>query len=145
MDEQTTNSNPNTDAATVMLDMEAMIKNHITDIDRQKSELKKQREMLTSTLENDETYREHDRLAKEAAKTRAATKSEILKLPANRQLAEKVKDLAVEIKELDNALSEYLREYQKMSGVSEIEGHDGEVREIVYVAKLVKKSSRFAK
>ena len=42
--------------------------------------------------------------------------------------------------ELKTGLSDYLREYQRLSGSNEIEGEDGEVREIVYVAKLVKKS-----
>jgi len=47
------------------------------------------------------------------------------------------------LKDLQNALSDYLREYQRLSGSNEIEGDDGEVREIVYVAKLVKRTSRF--
>lgn len=130
------------DDANILLELETTIKNHITDIDTRKSELKKQREMMESALMNDETYRLHAEDAKKAAKIKAKTKFEILQLPANRQLSEKVKELASEIKELDNALSDYLREYQRMSGSSEIETNDGEVREIVYVAKLVKKSSR---
>ncbi len=129
-------------AATVLLELETTIKNHIADIDRRKSELKKQREMLESALGNDETYRTHNDAAKAAAKVKAKTKFQILQLPENKQLAEKVHELAAEAKELDGALSDYLREYQRMSGSSEIETADGEVREIVYVAKLVKKSSR---
>lgn len=129
-------------AAQVLLDLEQLIKSHISNIDKGKSELKKQREMLESALTNDETYRLHNEEAKKAAKVKAQTKSQILSLPANRQLAEKVKDIAAEIKEQDGALSDYLREYQRMSGSNEIEGEDGEIREIVYVAKLVKKSKR---
>lgn len=98
--------------------------------------------MLASVLTNDETYRAHEEEAKEKIKVKTATKTTIMQLPANRQLADKVRELATEIKELDGALSDYLREYQRQSGVNEIEGHDGEVREIVYVAKLVKKASR---
>jgi hypothetical protein len=50
--------------------------------------------------------------------------------------------LAAATKELDTALSDYLREYMRMSGTNEIETEDGDVREIVYVAKLIKKASR---
>lgn len=128
--------------AQVLLDLEQLIKTNIATIDRNKAELKKQREMLSSALENDETYRLHNEEAKKGAKQKAATKFQIMQQPANKSLAEKMKELASEVKEADAALSDYLREYQRMSGSSEIETDDGEVREIVYVAKLVKKSSK---
>ena len=130
-----------TNGATVLLELEKTIKNHITLIDKNKAELKKQREMLESALQNDETYRTHSETAKEAAKVKAKTKSQILQQPANKQLADKVHELSSEIRELNTALSDYLREYMRMSGTNEIETDDGEVREIVYVAKLVKKKS----
>ncbi len=126
--------------ATVLLELESMIKNHITDIDKRKEELKKQKDMLASALANDETYREHDQKAKEANKIKAGTKHQIMQQSANRQLADKVKELAAEVKELDGALSDYLREYQRLSGSNEIETNEGDVREIVYVAKLVRKN-----
>lgn len=143
-DAEIVSDSPQTDpnGATVLLELETTIKNHIADIDLRKSELKKQREMMESALMNDETYRLHTEEAKKAAKVKAQTKFQILQLPANRQLSEKVKDLSAEVKELDTALSDYLREFQRMSGTNEIETNDGEVREIVYVAKLVKKASK---
>jgi len=131
-----------TNGATVLLELETTIKNHISLIDKNKAELKKQREMLESTLLNDETYRLHTEEAKKAAKTKALTKYQILQLPANKALADKIKELSTQTKELDAALSDYLREYMRMSGTNEIETDDGEVREIVYIAKLVKKSAR---
>jgi hypothetical protein len=129
--------------ASVLLNLESMIKSHITGIGQRKSELKKYREMLTSALLNDETYRNQNEEVKKATKIRSATKVQILRQPANAQIAQKAKELSEEMKEMDEALSDYLREYGRMSGTNEIEGDDGEVREIVYVAKLVKKSSRF--
>jgi len=128
--------------ATILLELEATIKNHISLIDKNKAELKKQREMLESALLNDETYRLHTEEAKKAAKTKALTKYQIMQLPANKGLADKVKDLASQTRELDGALSDYLREYMRMSGTNEIETDEGEVREIIYVAKLVRKTSR---
>lgn len=133
---------PQDNGAQVLLDLEQLIKTNIANIDKGKAELKKQREMLTSALENDETYRLHNEEAKKTAKTKAQTKYQIMQQPTNKALAEKVKDLSVEIKDADAALSDYLREYQRLSGANEIETDDGEVREIVYVARLVKKSSR---
>ena len=131
-----------TDGAQVILDLENMIKANVATIDRNKVELKKQKEMLESALQNDETYRTHNETAKKAAKQKGATKLQILSQPSNRALAEKVRDLAAEIKEANTALSDCLREYARMSGTNEIKTDDGEVREIVYTAKLVKRSSR---
>lgn len=128
--------------AQVLLDLEHMIKTHIQDVATRKAELKKSREMLQSALVNDETYRLHEEEAKKAAKQKAATKTQILRLPANANLNEKVQGLAGELKDLDGALSDYLREYQRMSGANEIETDDGEIHEIVYSAKLVKKGKR---
>ena len=128
--------------ATVLLDLEHTIKQHITDIAQRKTELKKQKEMLQSALVNDETYRLHEEEAKKATKQKNATKAQILKLTPNASLNEKVRDLSGEVKDLDGALSDYLREYQRMSGVNEIETNEGEVLEIVYLAKLLKKSNR---
>jgi predicted RNase H-like nuclease (RuvC/YqgF family) len=133
---------PETNGAEVLLNLESLIKNHISGIDKRKSDLKKQKEMLSSALTNDETYRTHEEEAKKANKVKAATKSEILKRPENAHLNAKIKELTSEIKEMDAALSDYLREYERLSGSNEIEGDDGEVREIVYVAKLVKRGSR---
>ncbi len=130
------------DDATVLVSLESTIKQHIRLIDQNKSELKKIREMIASALANDETYKLHDEETKKAAKVRAATKSELLKLSSNKSLVEKSHALATEIKESDGALSEYLREYQRISGSNEFETDEGEVREIVYVAKLVKKYTR---
>jgi hypothetical protein len=133
---------PDPNAATILLELERTIKNTIADSDRKKADLKKQREMMESALLNDETYRTHTEEAKKAAAVKGKTKLQILQLPENRQLSEKVKELATEIREMNTALSDYLREYQRMSGSTEIETDDGVVREIVYIAKLVKKSSR---
>ncbi len=128
--------------ATVLLDLEHLIKSHISGIDTRKAELKKNKEMLGDIFVNDSTYQEHEKLAKEANKVKSATKAQLMKAPNAAELADKIKAVASEVKDMDGALSDYLREYQRLSGSNEIEGDDGQVREIVYVAKLVKKSSK---
>ena len=134
--------NASDSSAQVLTDLEALIKTHIATIDKAKADLKRQREMITSALENDETYRLHNEEAKKAAKTRSQTRFQILEKPENKVLVERAHELSSSIKEQDGALSDYLREYQRMSGTNEIETDDGQVREIVYVAKLIKKPSK---
>lgn len=139
---ESSESNQNDSAATVLMNLEGMIKSHISSIDKLKVELDKHSEMLKDIFDNDPTYKNHSDKAKEASRIKTATKQQILKQPQAADLNVKVKSFKSQIKELQDALSDYLREFQRMSGVSEIEGEDGEVREIVYVAKLVRKSSR---
>ncbi len=131
--------NEKKDEANLVIRLEGLIKNHISQIDKLRIELSEQKAMLADTFEGDTTYKEHAEAAKAAAKVKSATKAEILKRPAVATLAEKVKSLSSQMKELQTALSDYLGEFNRLSGITEIEGEDGELREIVYVAKLVKK------
>ncbi|MBI2601275.1 hypothetical protein HYW42_04975 [Candidatus Daviesbacteria bacterium] len=141
-DDRQIDSHKTTDdsGATVIINLEGLIKNHITGIANLKEEIKKHKEIIDDILSNDPTYKDHAEKAKEAARIKTATKNQILKQPHAADTAEKLKSMRSELKEQQDALSDYLGEYQKLSGVNEIEGDDGEVREIVYVAKLVKRS-----
>jgi hypothetical protein len=133
---------PNASDTSVITDLESLIKSHITGIDNRKIELKKLREMTNDALLNDKTYQDQDKTAKEAAKIKNATKSQILKMPQNQSIVAKSHEMAAEIKEMDEALSEYLREYQRISGSNEIETDNGDVREIIYIAKLIRKPTQ---
>lgn len=123
----------------VLLNLESMIKSNISRIDKITEELKAQNEMLASVFENDEIYKQHAEAAKEASRVKTNTKNEILKRPDVAHVNEKVKGLRSEISELKESQSSYLQEFQRLSGSNEIEGEDGQVREIVYNAKLIKK------
>ena len=127
--------------AVLLEKIEEMIKTHISQIDTLTEDVKKHKEMMDDIFKNDEVFQEHDKVAKEANRIKSKTKSEIMKRPNVADLAIKLKALKSEKMELSEGLSDYLREYQRLSGSNEIEGEDGEVREIVYVAKLVKKSA----
>lgn len=124
----------------ILINMESMIKNHISSIDRIQEEMQKHKGMLDDIFANDLTFQEHDKIAKEATKVKQKTRSEILKRPQAKELSEKVRNMKSEIKEQQDALSDYLQEYQRLSGLNEIEGEDGQMRTIVYVAKLVRSS-----
>ena len=128
--------------ADTVLELESMIKSNLATLDRNRVELKKLKEMLESALLNDEPYRLAAEKAKEPAKEKGKAKLNVMQNSATKQIADKVKDMTQENKELAAAQSEYLREYARLSGTNEIEGDDGEVREIIYVAKLVKKAKR---
>ena len=128
------------DQAKLVLNLENLIKNNNSQIVKLSTELTEAREMLKDTFENDATYKEHADAAKEANKIKSATKAQILKQPQTATLAAKVKSLTSEVKELKEGLSDYLREFNRLSGITEIEGEDGELMEIVYVAKLVRKT-----
>lgn len=128
------------DSSTILISLESTIKTHITSLDKLAEELRKHKEMLDDIFANDQTYQKHLEAAKEATKIKTATKQQILQQPQAKELNEKVKSFKSEIKEQEGALSDYLQEYQRLSGVNEIEGEDGEVREIVYVAKLIRKA-----
>lgn len=143
MANQTTS--PNSNKAAILLNMDQLIKTHLSSIDKLSEELSTHKEMLKDIFENDSTFKNHSEQAKEANRIKAATKQEILKQPQAANLHNKIKSMQSELKELQGALSDYLQQYQQMSGVNEIEGDDGQVREIVYVAKLVKRSSRYAR
>lgn len=144
VDGEIVRSSPQTTAtaAETVITISNLITNYLTNLDRSQKELKEQRQMLEDAFGNDPTYKEHDAAAKAAAKVRSGTKAQILKQPQLRVLAEKVKDLREEMKANKEALSGYLQEYARLTGSTTFEGPDGEVQEIVYVAKLIKTRNR---
>ncbi len=138
MDNQNESSDGN--QATVLLNLEDLIKKHISSLDRLRNELKQNREMYDDTFINNETFRVNSEKAKEANKVKSQTRQSIANQPAVISLASKVKDLRMDIKERQSALSDYLQEYQRMTGATEIEGEDGQIREIVNNISLRKRS-----
>jgi hypothetical protein len=133
---------PTGDAA-MIIELETIIKNNISTIARSKVELKRIKEMFESALTNDSTYRDAVEKVKEATKAKGKAKLAVMENPQTKQLNEKIKDAAQEIKDASLGISEYLREYQRLSGATEITTDDGETLEIVTEAKLVKKSKKF--
>ncbi len=139
--EATVSPSPTTDVD-VLMSLEEMIKNNIEGIDRLKHEIKTHREMFEDTFNNNPTYREHSEKVKEVNKIKSQTRQQILNQPSVLQLANKIKSARSEIKERQGALSDYLKEYQRMTGATEIEGRDGKIREIINDAKLVVRSDK---
>ena len=129
-------------SAEVLISLENLIKSSITRIDKLQQEARAQKQMVDSVFENDQTFKDHLDKAKEATITKNKTRQEIMKQPSVVALNNKVKTLSAELKELQQSLSDYLLEYQRMAGVNEIEGEDGEVRIIINSAKIIKASPK---
>lgn len=143
MDDQTKK-----DAQTVVegandfLNLEELIKNYVAKIDALGKELHEKMSILNDALEGDAVYSEQSAKAKEANKIKSATKTQILKTPALAEIAERVKELRFELQEDKAVLSDYLQQYQKQSGATQIELGNGEVLEIINEVRLVKRSSK---
>lgn len=130
---------PNSQVST-LLEIEKAIRLRISALERFKEEIKPLREMLESTLEADLEYAEISAAAKDVAKKKSAKKKELLNTSAGKEITQKLKALQDTVKEHKESLSYFLQEYSRLTGAKEIEGEDGELRQIVYVAKLVRKT-----
>ena len=139
LDQEVTEQIPN--AVQTQLSVEALIKTLISRIARVKEELKPVKEMLSDLLNNNEEYQVAANEAKEASKKKSSVKKDVLSTPEGKMANDKVNEFKSELKEAQDALSSYLADYQRLTGSSEIEGEDGELRKIVYVAKLVRKTN----
>lgn len=130
-------SSSSNDDTTVLLSLEEMIKNNIASLETLREELRKVREMFEDTFSNDPVYMEKAEEAKKAAKGKSEVRSRIMQQPSVKEMADKIKHLRSEMSERSGALSDYLQEYQRISGLTQVEV-DGEVHQIVNSAKVVK-------
>lgn len=129
-----------TSDAIVITNLQNLIYETLSKIDKLTEEVKPLDEMVSNVLENDEIYRKHVEEAKEANKVKNATKAEIMKRPDVSNIYSKIKEKKSEYKEAKESLSEYLQEYSRLTGQRQFETPEGVVQEIVYTAKLVKRS-----
>jgi len=128
------------DEVTSLISIQNLINTHIAQIDRAKEELTPLKEMMESYLNSDMGYVELVEKAKAAAKEKGKKKKDLLSQPSGREMADKIKTAQDGLKAAREALSYYLAEYQKQTGANDFEGSDGELRQIVLVAKLVRKT-----
>lgn len=124
-------------SSTQAVDLTGLINSNIAMIERLKTESGKFKEMLDDIFNNDPTFQEHDKAVKEASKIRSNTKKQILKTPQAADLDSKVQELRNQIKNRTQDLSELLQDYAKTTGMSSFETETGQVKQIVYSAKLV--------
>ncbi|PIU03934.1 hypothetical protein COT44_00195 [Candidatus Shapirobacteria bacterium CG08_land_8_20_14_0_20_39_18] len=121
-----------------LITLESKVKREISMIDGLKKDLKTQKEMFDDIFQNDETYRTQDQTVKEATKIRGGTKLQLLKQQSTAELDEKIKDIKLQLNELQQTLSVDLLEYQKTTGATQIETENGQTLQIVLSSKLVR-------
>lgn len=125
-----------------LLEVQEAINNNLEKIKNLKEDAKPHKEMLDSLLVNDPIYAERAEIAKKAGKDKSEAKNRVMRTPQAAELGQKLEDIKNETKEAQEALSYYLREYQRMTGANEFESSDGELREIVFIAKLVRPQNK---
>jgi len=138
----TSTTEPKDGGATVLLNLEELIKNYIDSIEKITDALKQHRQMFADGFENNPTYRELEDKVKKENRARLELRQQILGQQSMRELAQKIKDMGTELREKKTSLSDYLLEYQRLANTNIIQGNDGQEREIINSAKAVKRSSR---
>ncbi len=127
-------------SAMTVLDLTTLINDYDKTMMELKAQLKEQKKMVKDAFEGDQEYHELSEKAKELTRQKNAIKQRIIQTPAVETVMAKVKDLQLELKDMEDKLSGYLQEYQRIAGTNVIEGTDGELRQIIPVYRLVKKS-----
>lgn len=138
--QRTADINPGTGQALDIMTIENMINAQMVDIEKMKEEMKLVKSSYDDTFKNDAKFKELDDKAREAGKVKNTYKQTLLKEPAVAELSNKLDGLKGEVKDLQDGLSDYLREYYRLSGMTQFETKDGEVLQIVNVFKLVKQA-----
>lgn len=124
-------------AGQTTLDLTGLINSHLDQISSLKDQITKFRDMIQAVLESDTTYQTHEAAVKEAAKIRNQTKKQIMKQPQVADIVSRMQTARTDIKELSQTLSGLLQDYARSTGTTSFETSDGQVREIVYSAKLI--------
>lgn len=122
-----------------LIELTTIINRYISDMDKVKNTLKEKNSMFKDTFENDAEYHELNLKVKEINKVKNGAKQRILKAPAMEALSAQINEQKSELKDMQDMMSGYLEQYQKVSGTNIIETEDGDIREIVPVYKLVKR------
>jgi len=113
------------------------IRNRIKMIDELEDENRVSKELLKSALENDVTYTEAAREAKEVLSKRRRIKDEIYSQTENEKVVEDIKANKEEIDTLQEILSAELAEYYTREKTDEIEDAKGAKRKFKVIVKLL--------
>lgn len=129
----------NADAG-IVISLEELIKATVTNMDNLKRDIKKISDQVKDTCNNDPLYHDKDEIVKNAQKVRADVKARIMSNPANKTLDKKLKEMRADLREKKFSLSEYLKEYKRLTQANQLELDFGEVLEIVETVKVIKKN-----
>lgn len=113
------------------------IQKRINAIEKLKEDMKVSAEAMKNALDNDGSYQEATREAKEINGKKKRIKDEILNMAENREFVEKVKDIKEEIGTLEELLAYELMEYSQQNNTDMIQGDDGLVRKFKILVRLL--------
>lgn len=122
-----------------IMQIENMINTQMVDIDKKRDEVKLLKGSFDDAFKNDAKYREFDDKVKEANRLKTTYKQAMMKDPAIAQANSAFLNGRDELKDMQMALSDYLKEYHRVTGLTQFETADGTMLEIVQSFKLVKK------
>lgn len=121
--------------------LESLIKTKLAKIDELRQEGASLSEMVNDFLDNNQEFAALQEAAKQAAQAKTAKKKELLGSPDIKSTADKLKENKASLKEIRASLSNDLYQFHNLSGENHIE-LEGDLRQIVYTAKLVKRSTQ---
>ena len=127
------------DNSTVVSSLDEMIRLSFRRLNELQNEAKKLKDMVEDGLAGSEAYKIVSEKAKDAANEKTQVRKSLLSTPEMISLLNKNKEIASEIKEKRISISDYILEFQRLSGANEIDLGDGEVMQIENSAKLVRK------
>jgi hypothetical protein len=122
-----------------IMQIENMINSQMVDIDKKRDDVKLLKSTFDDAFKNDAKYREFDDKVKEANRLKTTYKQAMMKDAAIAQANSAFLNGRDELKDMQMALSDYLKEYHRVTGLTQFETSDGQMLEIVQSFKLVKK------
>ncbi len=128
-----------TQKALSILQVEDLINRQMEEIEKMRDDTKMMKSAYDDAFKNDVKFREFDEKSKEAAKLKKQYVQGMKKDPAIANAESQYLAKKDELKDAQTGLSEYLREYNRISGMTQFETKDGQMLEIVQTFKLVKK------
>jgi predicted nucleic acid-binding Zn-ribbon protein len=121
-----------------IINLENLIKGYMADIAKLREEIKVHSDAIKGTVEQDKDYSEVAEKVNAIKKEQNKIKKALEEMDA--LVAQKMKliDLKKDLKEMSDAMSDYLNEYSVLTNSTEFVGPDGDVFKILRTAKLAK-------
>lgn len=127
------------DSSTVVASLDEMIRLNFKRLNDLSAEQKTLKQIMDDALENSEIYKEVSEKTKTAILEKTSLRKTLLTTPEMISALNKMKDLATEIREKKTSLSDYILEFQRISGANEIDLGNGKIMQIENSAKLIRK------
>src|SRR5258706_9797788 len=107
-------------------DLKNLALSHMESVKRLTKEIKEANQMVKDGLTGNAAYHDASEKAKEVTKKKSQVRQQIMSTPEMAGMSAKLKDLKATKREKQQALSDYLLEYERMSGKDVIENLSGD-------------------